>query len=129
MADLDTLRPEVREAVHAIDHGNGVFVDSDDSIGAEKWRIVLAELLRLAARNAELEAKATRDHEWFNDLLTENKKAEAELAALKARILPGTAKVEIADTDGQDGNPYGWVGGTLLSHNLIGKRVRLVVED
>lgn len=62
--------------------------------------------------------------------MRERDMAQAELAALKARILPGTAKVEIADTDDPDGNPYGWVSGTLLSHNLIGKRVALVrVED
>jgi hypothetical protein len=61
--------------------------------------------------------------------MRERDEAQAELAALKARILPGAAKVEIADTDDPDGNPYGWVGGTLLSHNLIGKRVRLVVEE
>jgi hypothetical protein len=61
--------------------------------------------------------------------MRERDEAQAELAALKARILPGAAEVEIADTDGPDGNPYGWVGGTLLSHNLIGKRVRLVVEE
>lgn len=126
--DLEILRPEVHEAVHAIDHGNGVFVDSDDGIGAEKWRIVRAELLRLARNDADARIALDADHDW-KEMYERAKKAEAELAALKARILPGAAKVEIADTDDPDGNPYGRVGGTLLPHNLIGRLVRLVVEE
>ena len=56
MTDLDTLRPEVREAVVAIDGGNGVFVNSDDGIGSAKWKVVRAELLRLAGEVTELRA-------------------------------------------------------------------------
>ena len=79
MANLDNLRPEVREAVEYCD---SIFNDADNG----EWATIRAELFRLAARNAELEAKATRDHDWVSDLLVENKKAEAELAALKAKI-------------------------------------------
>ena len=77
MADLDTLRPEVREAVEYLDAGGTAW------IAKGSWGCIRAELLRLATRNAELEAKATRDHDWITDLLAENQNAYAELAALK----------------------------------------------
>lgn len=77
---LDTLRPEVREAVHAIDHGNGVFVDSDDGIGAEKWRVIRAELLRLARDNDALRSKCNVIMSGSTQHLGRAERAEAELS-------------------------------------------------
>jgi hypothetical protein len=73
MSDLDNLRPEVRDAVAAIDKGNGVFVNGDGCEGGIAWATIRAELLRLA-------------------------RAEAELAALKARMQ--WQPIETAPRDG-----------------------------
>ena len=134
--DLDTLRPEVREAVAAIDKGNGVFVNGDDCDGGIAWATARAELLRLADENARLnkiESLATEqrlqmedvelylmdvsqpddeDAPWCdrmksaiellvqdcNDAVGQKNKAEAELAALKARIAEApVASVRVDD--------------------------------
>lgn len=154
MNDLETLRPEVQEAMHRLENYLHITIDGKH-FRSEDYDTIRAELLRLAAIEADALIALDCEHDWQveheraekakaelgeaqntiaaqQDTMGALKRklalAEGELAALKARILPGAAKVEIADTDGPDGNPYGWVGGTLLSHNLIGKRVRLVVE-
>ena len=152
--ELDNLRPEVREAWRRMRYASELTKGTVMSSTAD-MELIFRDHLRLAgsltarqtidaisrAERAEAELAAAhheRDRmfldarEWatrFGEMEARAEKAESELAALKARILPGTEKVKIADTDGPDGNPYGWVGGTLLSHNLIGKDVRLVVEE
>ena len=138
VADLGNLRPEVQEAVVAIDGGNGVFVNSDDGIGSEKWEVARAELLRLAKENADLlstidlaeQVRVQRDetmHRWIKRA----RNAEPELAALKARI----AEAPMAQLIDQGRATQRWYvratdGGLLaLPPTLSGKRVRLVVEE
>lgn len=80
MADRDTLRPEVREAI-------GYFACSPYSAeDREKARVIHAELLRLAGNYnvANLLAQTWEAKYWA--MRERAEKAEAELAALKARI-------------------------------------------
>ena len=83
MTDLDTLRPEVREAVNVF-----------DTLGTNRpWRVIRAELLRLAKENADLLSTIELDEqvwvqrdETMHRWIERSRNAEAELAALKARI-------------------------------------------
>jgi hypothetical protein len=91
--DLSILRQPVREAVEYCD---GIFDDADNG----EWACVRAELLRLYAiqnglitrcENAEVEIAALRETAHYAngvaDLAMKHRDtAEAELAALKARI-------------------------------------------
>ena len=118
MNELDKLRPEVRDALMHIR-------PSAHRFAINSWNCVRAELLRLAARNAELEAKATRDHDWVSDLLADNKRAEAELAAIKARIAEAPVATLVISSAAGDltlvwaENPDDWAS----------KRVRLLVDE
>lgn len=125
MNDLDTLRLEVREIVESVDDDFEFVGRTEITLSLDDWQRVRAELLRLAPRNAELEAKATRDHDWITDLLAENKNAYVELAALKARIA-GSSVVKLANY----GDPFIVLPDHLtVPNSLKGKTVRLVVEE
>ncbi len=69
MRDLDNLRPEVREVIFEIECRHNV----------RGWKTVRAELLRLARENDEWQARCLQ-------FQRERDKAQAELAAVKARI-------------------------------------------
>jgi hypothetical protein len=78
MADLDTLRPEVREALAIMDR------DCPETIDWQRtaWGIIRAELLRLTReRDHARQMHADRDEE-LQDALGRAENAEAELAAL-----------------------------------------------
>lgn len=164
--ELDTLRPEVREALVT------VFAMLPYGKVQDKWRVIRAELLRLANENARLnkiESLATEqrlqmedvelylmdvsqpddeDAPWCDrmksaiELLVQDcnyavgqkNKAEAELAALKARIA-GAPVVACPKTLVHAGNTMQtefleytherMPGGC---NSWAGKRVRLLVE-
>lgn len=75
MSDLDTLRPEVRDALFSV----GKRCD------AETFDTLSAELLRLTRNDADARIALDADHDW-KEMYERAKKAEAELAALQARI-------------------------------------------
>jgi hypothetical protein len=135
--DLSILRQPVREAVEYCD---GIFDDADNG----EWACVRAELLRLYAiqnglitrcENAEVEIAALRETAHYAngvaDLAMKRRDtAEAELAALKARI---AAACLVPVTKVCLGNGYSLTVSASMSVNdvdeLHGKRVRLVVEE
>ena len=121
MNDLDTMRPEVREAIEylhdAATLGNGTPLDE-----AAHVRTLCAELLRLVDENKRMRGIIeTLDIEGHRRA----EKAEAELAALKARIADAPMGVTrvcpyVVCIDIEGDEPY------LIA---AGKNVRLVVED
>ena len=114
MNDLDTLRPEVQAAMREL--REALRVQGVGSHGPQ-FTIIRAELLRLTRdRDHARQMHADRDedlqHEWLRA-----EKAEAELAALKARMRP-VARVENGEVR------------ALMDHADEGKYVAvLVVEE
>ena len=98
MTDLDTLRPEVREALDGLSY----FLTGTHN--HHDFYTIRAELLRLAG-------------------------VESELAALKARI----AEAEVAELPKDFDTTHPMSAGIYITSGtasaLIGKRVRLLVED
>ena len=86
--ELDTLRPEVREAFSRLNQDVHLSPQS-----FMDWTIIRAELLRLAAleQNAKLPDLMARANRLIARGAANERaeKAEAELAALKARIADG----------------------------------------
>ena len=114
--ELDNLRPEVREAVAAIDKGNGVFVNGDDCEGGIAWATARAELLRLAeyeqaagrlaiekaelrqcAEQCEAELAAMPDADEWHALRERAERAEAELAESRETIKRLNRRVQVAE--------------------------------
>jgi len=94
MANTDTtLAPEVAEAIHAIDTGNGVFVNGDDGVGGDKWKIVRAHLHRLAEENARLLGELEEVRGTLRVVMPLHEQAMAERDALKARIAEAPVQV------------------------------------
>lgn len=155
MTDLDTLRPEVQQALAWLKSGVRPGTRSFDG-----WSVIRAELLRLGGIETSLRdiigklqeiiyrwlpdvrdcdepwneqaaddayglmCYAGEDQPKYGDqILNRAQKAEAELAALKARIAEAQECGVVALCG----------GGASLSHepypSLVGKRVRLVVDD
>jgi chromosome segregation ATPase len=172
MTDLDTLRPEVREAINRTEMTVERF-DTIVPVHRDDYDIIRAELLRLTDENARLRERVS-DTERFRDvhiraagifrkraekaeaellrladdcarlvdcinaqpptrrsLIDRAERAEAELAALKARI----AEAPTAQLIDQGRAVQQWyvraTDGSLLAlpPALSGKRVRLVVEE
>lgn len=80
MADLDSLRPEVREALVT------VFAMLPYGQTQDKWRLIRAELLALTDRVQHLTREMYATGDTYDVMRTRVGKTEAELAALKARI-------------------------------------------
>lgn len=151
MTDLDTLRPEVREALDDLSYFLTGTHNHDD------FYTIRAELLRLAGEVTELRALCAATYqaagcyglpERFKDALSNAatgerihdvdvdnlcpvdpvewveraEKAEDELAALKARIAASGRKCVHRCPDCR-------VSHVTTLQRMIGKRVRLVVED
>lgn len=111
--ELEKLRPEVRKAVQELD--GKAYPGSQTHT---RWQTIRAELLRLAMIETDALIALDCEHDW--QVMRERaERAEAELAALKARIFQGI----ILDVDdlarGHAGLPSEWRG----------KRVLLVVEE
>lgn len=70
MADLDTLRPEVRAAMEAM----------DADVQTREWLCIRAELLRLAMIETDALIALDCEHDWQAEH-ERAEKAEAELAA------------------------------------------------
>ena len=148
MNDLDTLRPEVREAAEEIDEILGSF-------GNEEWKAIRAELLRLAMIETDALIALDCEHDWQVEH-ERAEKAEAELAALKNenaqlrdvladrdmdREMAAHANRELAALKARIAG--GWLCGVsndkcrenfdaaiyCLPSRFRGKRVRLVVEE
>ena len=112
---LDTLRPEVRRAIESLD----VRADEDWS----EYFIIRGELLRLAGECAMIpRAQLLANFAAANERA---EKAEAELAALKARIADGWLCG--VSNDACPGNFDAAI--YCLPSRFRGKRVRLVVEE
>lgn len=119
MADLDALRPEVQEAVDAFDIGARMGM----TFGNKGWNIIRAELLRLADENKRMRGIIeTLDIEGHRRA----EKAEAELAALRAKI-EGAPLTTFRRA--MLGTPHAWVEEKFACPEWIGKCVRLVVEE
>lgn len=128
MTDLDTLRPEVRKAVQELD-GKAY----PGSRTHEHWLTIRDELLRLACECAMIpRAQLLANFAAANERA---EKAEAELAALKARIAVAPV-VTCPKTLVHAGNTM-QTEFLEYTHECIpggcnrwaGKRVRLVVEE
>lgn len=125
MADLDALRPEVREAVEYMDTG-GVA-----RIAAGGWRIIRAELLRLTDDNARLRDP---EGEWINRGALDHwkdraERAEAELAALKARIAEAPVAYLTSKTGVGPCNVASMAHGVVFDSSSYGKSVRVVLDE
>lgn len=148
MADLDTLRPEVREAIRDLAIAARLRPEYQQPVG-----IIRAELLRLATIETDALIALDCEHDWQvehkraekaeaelaealkanRDCVDHFEQMQAELAALKARIAeapmavvqsaPGAIKASF--------HGYGCFEYTAenLQPKLRGKRVRLVVEE
>ncbi len=123
MNDLDTLRPEVREALDRLVYFlTGTHNHND-------FYTIRAELLRLAGIEAYFELHAPPTPAEWHAANERAEKAEAELAALKARIAEAPV-YEIPVTKPR--TETGWAGVVESVKNLEalrGKRVLLVVEE
>ena len=100
MADLDTLRPEVREAIDCavsfVLPSGATGTESDGRswlqtkdrngvhISSTGWTVIRAELLRLAKENTSRHANTNEAIDLMGTWINRAEKAEAELAALKA---------------------------------------------
>ena len=87
--ELDTLRPEVRKIINRED----ACIKSGDTlvtISRKSWEVIRAELARLADAHATQKAQSIHPRAQLLIMLghanDRAEKAEAELAALKARI-------------------------------------------
>ena len=88
MNDLDTLRPEVREALVDFDSWMNSF-DYHAGISALRWfKVIRADLLALTDRVKDLTREMYATGDAYDAMRTRAEKAEAELAALKARMKP-----------------------------------------
>lgn len=129
MADLDTLRPEVAQALGFMDRNQKY---GDGSVCAGDIDIIRAELLRLTReRDHARQMHAERDEE-LQDALGRAENAEAELAALKARIAEAPVGVFGLCYNGHEPGFLGFPQAidNLPRESMLGKRVRLlVVED
>lgn len=151
MNDLDTLRPEVREAVGrmvvlcsaANKTGKWVRADCDVVIVAEMLRLAEYEQAagKLAIEKAEFRQRAERAEAELDALknlqselaaqVVRAEYAEAELVALKARTAESPIGMVMGGAEGNQDNtdsyrvdvPIGW------ESSLADRRVRLVVED
>lgn len=83
MNDLETLRPEVREAINRQDRQKKC---DEYCPVCEDRATIRAELLRLARYNDALRSKCNVIMSGSTQHLGRAERAEAELAALKARI-------------------------------------------
>lgn len=125
--ELDKLRPDVREAVDAFDIGARIGM----TFGNKGWNIIRAELLRLAKENTSRPANTNETIDLMATWINRAQNAEAELAALKARI----AEAPTAQLIDQGRAVQQWcvraTDGNLLAlpPALSGKRVRLVVDE
>ena len=114
MTDLDTLRPEVRDAINRTDMTVEMF-DTLVTVNRDDYDIIRAELLLLAQ-----ELHGTPPIEIYNEAVERAERAESELAALKARI--GEAPVGVVNVDDR--------GCEFVSVDFAeNTRVRLVVEE
>ena len=126
--ELDTLRPEVREAINDIDSRL-----PDDYW----WTTVSTELRRLADECATLKAQSIHPRAQLLIMLghanDRAERAEAELAALKARIAEAPAAVVQVAPGAVKASFHGYAcfeyAAENLQSKLRGKRVRLVVEE
>lgn len=124
MTDLDTLRPEVRETIayeeRAVEPGDTLM-----AVRVTNWELLRAELRRLAE-----EKHGLREYvHAYGVAIKRAERAEAELAALKARI----AEAEVAELPRDFDTTHPMSAGIYITGGtasaLIGKRVRLLVEE
>jgi len=90
---LDALPESVRNAVSAIDNGNGVFVDSDDGIGGAKWQIVRDALLRYREMVSDRSREMLRLVRESGELKTRAEKAEARVQELQDALRDDSAHI------------------------------------
>lgn len=117
MNDLDTLRSEVRKALKRTDVTVEMF-DTLVTLNRDEYDLIRTELLHLQREEDRL-------HKVACNQLRRAQKAEAELAAMKARIAdaPTTQVTRMAAIGG---GGYEWAG-CRVPDAWNGKRVRLLL--
>ena len=118
MADLDALRPEIREAVEVM----------DARVSHATWQPIRAELLRLAAIEADALIALDCEHDWQVEH-ERAEKAEAELVTLRATIAESPVyEIPLSKPKSEDG----WarvIESVRNERSVRGKRVRLLVDE
>ena len=123
MNELDTLRPEVADAVSALDETTCM-----TNPGLKWYATIRAELLRLARNDADARIALDADHDW-KEMYERAKKAEAELAAVKARIADAPVAYLTSKTGVGPCNVASMAHGVVFDSSSYGKSVRVVLDE
>lgn len=123
LSALDNLRPEVRDAINRQDRQEKC---DEYCPVCEDRATIRAELLRLANENANYGKSVVEQYKRGVYWMYRAKEAEAELAALKAKI---EAAPLTTFRRAMLGTPHAWVEEKFACPEWIGKRVRLMVVE
>ena len=131
-SDTERLAEALRAKIGAVIEELGLHDDYESAL-----HVLSAELLRLANENTSRHANTDEAIDLMATWINRAQKAESELAALKARIAQAPLEV-VESLPGAVGPPWPrdhWIEVRMadpcacVGQGLIGKRVRLVVEE